>query len=300
MSIAATRSSFPWGRVWLAAPFFLCAALFWAAPLGEGLWMSLQSDTRWGESHFIGLKHFADLRNDARYWEALFNTLRLSAVATLVSLTLAIVLAAGIRNSAKPLRGPLSFALMIPGLCPPSVMAVLFLLLFHGKSGLLNRWFVTPLGFEPINWLSDPDFILQAIMIQSIWRWTGFMSFFVGRAWDALPKDVLEAGLLDGASAWSRFWRICFPMMSPTLVFCAVYLVVDCFAQFAGSYVLLGGSGGTNDAGLLLVSYAYQKAFLGSGFGSAAAVSLSAVPWLLGILALLVFSPRILWKGGVE
>ena len=60
--------------------------------------------------------------------------------------------------------------------------------------------------------------------------------------------------------------------------------------------MLFGGSGGTNDAGLLLVTYAYQKAFIGGGFGSGAAVSLSIVPWLAGMLILVAMLPRQLWK----
>ncbi len=62
--------------------------------------------------------------------------------------------------------------------------------------------------------------------------------------------------------------------------------------------MLFGGSGGANDAGLLLVTYAYQKAFVGGGFGSGAAVSLSIVPWLAGMLLLVGLAPRFLWKGG--
>ncbi|MEM9159518.1 MAG: sugar ABC transporter permease [Verrucomicrobiota bacterium] len=298
MRISSVSSIFPWGRFWLAAPFFLCAVAFWAVPLGKGLWMSMQSDSYWGATHFVGLKHYADLLEDSRYWKAFGNTFWLATWVTSLTLGLALVFAAGIRASAKWLRAPLSFALMAPGLCPPAAMGILFLLLFHGRAGLLNQWFVSPLGLEPINWLSDPGFVLPAIILQSVWRWAGFMSFFVARAWDALPRDVLEAGALDGASAWSGFWRIRFPMMRPTVLFCGLYLIVDCVSQFAGSYVLLGGSGGTNDSGLLLVSYSYQKAFQGSGFSSATAVSLSIVPWILGLVALLSFVPKGILKGG--
>ena len=85
---------------------------------------------------------------------------------------------------------------------------------------------------------------------------------------------------------------------SPDPNFCLIYLIIDCFAQFAGSYVLFGGSGGTNDAGLLMVTYAYQKAFIGGGFGSGTAVSLSIVPWLAGMLILVAMVPRYIWKDG--
>ena len=96
---------------------------------------------------------------------------------------------------------------------------------------------------------------------------------------------------------WRRFDKITFTLISPTITFCVIYLLVDCVAQFAGTYVLFGGSGGANDAGLLLVTYSYQKAFVGGGFGSGAAVSLSILPWLEGMLILVALAPRYLLQG---
>ncbi len=287
-----------WGRLALAAPFFLFLLLFWATPLGKGFLLSLESDTLWGESTFVGFKHYSDLLQNSRYWHSVVNTSLFAFSTVIFSLGLALLFAHGLRLCWKGVQGPLTFALMVPGLCPPTVLALLFLLVFHGKEGLLNRWLIEPLGFETVNWLSDPDFILPAIIIQAVWRWTGFMTFFLLCALNARPRDVLDAAEIDGVNAWQRFSKITLPLISPTITFCLIYLLVDCFAQFAGSYVLFGGSGGANDAGLLLVTYAYQKAFVGGGFGSGAAVSLSIVPWLAGMLLLVGLAPRFLWKGG--
>ncbi len=285
------------GRLFLAAPFFLFLLIFWATPLGKGFFLSLESDTLWGESSFVGFKHYTDLLQDSRYWHSVVNTSVFALSTITLSIGLALLFAHGLRLCSKRLQGPLTFALMVPGLCPPTVLALLFLLVFHGKEGLLNRWLIEPLGFETVNWLSDPDFILPAIVIQAVWRWTGFMTFFLLCALNARPKDVLDAAEIDGVNVWQRFCRITLPLISPTITFCLIYLLVDCFAQFAGSYVLFGGSGGANDAGLLLVTYAYQKAFVGGGFGSGAAVSLSILPWLAGMLVLVALAPRYLWKG---
>ncbi len=287
-----------WGRLLLAAPFFLFLLVFWATPLGKGFLLSLESDTLWGESTFVGLKHYSALLQDDRYWHSVANTTLFAFATITFSMGLALLLAHGLQLCWKGIQGPLAFALMVPGLCPPTVLALLFLLVFHGKEGLLNQWVIQPLGFDTVNWLSDPDFILPAIVIQAVWRWTGFMTFFLLCALNARPKDVLDAAVIDGANSWQRFSKITLPLISSTITFCLIYLVIDCFAQFAGSYVLFGGSGGVEDAGLLLVTYAYQKAFVGGGFGSGAAVSLSIVPWLAGMLLLVGIAPRYLWKGG--
>jgi ABC-type sugar transport system permease subunit len=278
MALEKSKFRVSWGRICLAAPFFALLVVFWAMPLFQGLRLSLESDTLWGASRFVGFKHYLSLWNDHRYWKAVLNTALFTAATVTLVLGFALLAAHALTLCWGRIRGPFTFAFMVPGLCPPTALALLFLLVFHGKEGLLNQWVIQPLGFETINWLSDPDYILCAL--------------------NARPRDVLDAAAIDGVNAWQRFTKITLPLITPTLLFCLVYLVVDCFAQFAGSYILFGGSGGTSDAGLLLVSYAYQKAFVGGGFGSGAAVSLSIVPWLAGMLFLIAFVPRTFWKGG--
>ena len=81
-------------------------------------------------------------------------------------------------------------------------------------------------------------------------------------------------------------------MLRHVMLFAAVYLVVDAFALFSGAYVLLGGSGGTGDAGLLLVNYTYQTAFTFGQFGTAAAMSLMLVPAMILVLGLCFLIPR--------
>lgn len=285
------------GAVGLLAPFFVFLLLFWAVPLFKGVLLSLESDTLYGDSHFVGLQHYWELLQDSRYWRSVLNTTVFTLATVVVSIGLALLLAHGIARCYPRIQGPVSFALMVPGLCPPTVLALLFLLVFHGREGLINQWIVHPLGFDTVNWLSDPDFILSAIVIQAVWRWTGFMTFFLLCALRARPKEVLDAATMDGVNPWQRFHRITLPLIAPTLTFCIIYLVIDCFAQFAGSYVLFGGSGGAKDAGLLLVTYAYQTAFVGGGFGSGATVSLSIVPWLAGMLLLFFIVPRYVKNG---
>ena len=93
-----------------------------------------------------------------------------------------------------------------------------------------------------------------------------------------------EALQVESARSWHRFRWVTFPFLRHVILFCIVYLIVDAFALFSGAYVLLGGSGGTADAGLLMVSYTYQKAFTFGDFGTAAAMSVLMAPFLLFLL----------------
>ncbi|MBT6237934.1 MAG: sugar ABC transporter permease [Verrucomicrobia bacterium] len=268
----------------LLAPFFLFFAFFWVAPLLEGLRMSFFSNELFGEASFVGGENYRDILKDSRYYKALRNT----AVYTLSSLVLilpvAMILAHGLKSVFGKLRPAFQFLLLLPGLTPPAVLALLFLLVFHGRQGLLNQWFVLPFGWKYVNWLKDPDFILFALVLQCVWRWVGFITFFLLSGMEAIPKMYYEALQVESARSWHRFRWVTFPFLRHVILFCIVYLIVDAFALFSGAYVLLGGSGGTADAGLLMVSYTYQTAFTFGNFGTAAAMSVLMAPFLLFLL----------------
>lgn len=249
-----------------------------------GVQMSFFSNELFGEASFVGAENYRVILDDARYFKAIRNT----AIYTLSSLVFiipaALLLAHGLKSAFGKVRPVLQFLLLLPGLTPPAVLALLFLLVFHGRQGLLNQWFVIPFGWKYINWLKDPDFILFALVLQCVWRWVGFITFFLLAGMEAIPKMYYEALQVESARSWDRFRWVTLPSLRHVILFCVVYLIVDAFALFSGAYVLLGGSGGTADAGLLMVSYTYQTAFTFGKFGTAAAMSVLVAPFLLFLL----------------
>ena len=271
----------------LLVPFFALLLLFWGIPLGGGALMSVQSNTVYGEARFVGLENFARLFTDPDYWTALKNTAVYLLGSAFFILPLALSLALLLRRCFPALKPVLSFTLLMPGLTPPTVLAILFLLVFHGKHGLLNQFLTQPWGLPPIRWLIDPDFILPALLIQGLWRWTGFISFFFLTALDALPREYFEIAKLEGSKGWQTLWHVTLPLVRHVVLFAAIYLFIDAIALFSGAYVLLGGSGGTLNAGLLLVNYSYQKFSFGQ-FGLATAAGLSVLPVMLLLLWLLL------------
>ena len=283
------------GALLLLAPFFAFFLIFWVVPLLGGIQLSLFSNEPYGPTTFVGLEHYRNLLQDGRYAKALRNTLVYSALSILLIVPFALLLAHLLRASWRRLQAPLGFLLLLPGLTPPAVLALLFLLVFHGREGLLNQLFVVPLSLEPINWIRDPKFILPALVLQSVWRWAGFICFFLLSGMEAIPRALYEAARLVTDSRWHAFRFITLPMLRHVVLFCAVYLLVDAFSLFSGAYVLLGRSGGTDDAGLLLVSYTYQSAFTFGKFGTAAAISVSVAPLLIVALWICFAKGRSSW-----
>ncbi len=280
--------------LWLLAPFFALFALFWLAPLIGGVKLSLESDSLFGTPEFAGLANYRAVLDDPRFFKALRNTFTYTLASIVVVVPLALLLAEALHRCWPRLKGVLSFILLLPGLTPPAVLALLFLLVFHGRNGLLNQWIVLPLGFTPIDWLKDPAWIMPALVIQAAWRWLGMITFFLLAGRESLPRPLYEAAALETDRRWPVFIELTVPLLRHVIVFVCVYLVVDAFAMFSGAYVLLGGSGGTADSGLLLINYTYQQAFNFGRFSTAATMSLAVAPLLLTVLAVVLM--RRQWR----
>ncbi len=319
----------PTALILLLGPFFGFLLVFWAMPLIFGIDLSLQSPDyhpefeeepsgatmstgsgggwasgrSWDDlvsgdeppsepiEKYVGLSNYSHLLQDNKFRHAVRNTIVYSLAVIALVLPLAFFLANFLRSSFARSRPILSLLLLLPGLTLPGILGTLFHLLFHGTSGALNQLFVMPLGFQPINWMTDPSFILPAMVMQATWRWTGFITLFFLCSMEAIPKVHYEAAKLEGAGFWRTLKTVTFPGVRHVAFFAAIFLTVDAVASFSGAYSLLGGSGGTADAGLLLVTYVYQVAFPGGSgqydFPTAAAMSLLVAPvmalatWLL-------------------
>lgn len=249
--------------------------------------MSLKTNAIWDEPEFAGLDNFKHVLSDPLYAKALQNTTQYTLAVIFLVVPLGVLVAHHIRQLPKKYQPALSFCLLLPGITPPAVLSILFLLFFHGDQGILNSLLVTPFGLDPVNWIHDPKFILSSLVLQAAWRWTGFVAFFCLCAMDALPRTWEEAAKLEGATPRQTLWYITLPQIRHVLLFATVFLLVDATAQFSGAYSLLGGSGGPDNAGLLLVTHIYHTAFGKGNFGDAAAISLTLLPPLLFLIAFL-------------
>ena len=293
-----------WTPFFFLLPFLFFLMLFWVIPLVGGVKISLQANG-FGQakcctaqncqcpktSPYVGFEHYRALANDERYFKAIRNSFTYTLASIVAIVPLALWLAHLLRATFRRLRPVLTFALLLPALTPPSVLAVLFLMVFYGDYGFLNQLVVIPLGFKSIRWHGDPDFILGGLVLQNVWRWTGFMTFFILSGMEGIPKVYYEAARLATGSRWQQFWHVTLPQLRPVLLFVMIYLFVDGFSQFVGAKLLLGSAGGTADAGLLTISYMNYHTS-NNDFGSAAALSISLLPVMVVALWACLFIRR--------
>jgi ABC-type sugar transport system permease subunit len=269
-------------------PFFAALVAFWLIPIVKGFHLSLQSDTLFGDPEFVGFSNYRHLLTDDRFFHAIGNTFLYAAMSITMVTLFSLGLAHLLRRSYASSRSLITFCLMLPGLTPPAVLAFLYLLIFNGPHGMLNGLIATPFGLPMIDWIRDPRVIKFSLMLLTLWRWSGFITLILLSGMEGIPKAYYELARAEGAGPWQCFRHVTLPMLSQVLAFTSIFLFLDAFVLFEGGYILLGGSGGSMDAGLLLVAYTYLTAFTLGKFGSAAAMGFTMVPLLMFVVWLLL------------
>jgi len=250
-------------------------------PIGKGFLLSLQSDNLFGDTEYVGVEHYKALISDMRFFHALSNTFLYAAMSIVITISFSLLLAHILRKVYPRFRSAFIFCLMLPGLTPPAVLAFLYLLIFNGPHGILNTLIAAPLGIAMVDWIRDPRVIKFSLMLLTLWRWSGFITLILLSGMEGIPQSYYDLAKAEGANRWQTFRYVTVPMLSHVIAFAAIFLFLDAFVLFEGGYILLGGSGGTLDAGLLLVAYTYLTAFTLGKFGSAAAMGFSVIPLLM-------------------
>jgi cellobiose transport system permease protein len=278
------------------APFFVLFAIFGAFPVLFSIWISFHSWDGIGPMTWVGLEQYRYLLSDATFWQTIGNTLIIWVLSTVPMLLLALVIANALHNATR-LRTFYRIAYFIPNVTSVVAITLVFGSIFSNNFGLLNA-FLQSIGVGQVEWLTSPWGIKIAIATIVTWRWVGYNAIIYLAGLQAISADVYEAAKVDGASPRQTFWRITVPMMRPVILFTAVTSTIGGLQIFTESRVLFGDTnniGGPGDAGLTIVSYLYQSAFIKNQFGYGAAIG-----WALFIL--IVLFSIINWRliGGTD
>lgn len=287
--------------VWLLAPAVATVALVALYPVLAVLWTSLfKVRPIFGIHEWVGLRNYAHLLQDTRFWGALGNTLYFTVCSVglefLLGLALALQLRAAIRG-----QGLFRIAVLIPWALPTVISARMWELILNPDYGVLNYAIqrlgalLTGLGLpaggllQPLNWMGQPVLALHAAILADVWKTTPFVVLLLLAGLLGIPADLDKAARLDGATSWQRFWLISWPLLRPTLLVTLLFRSLDAFRAFDLIYVLTGG--GPADSTETLSIYTYKTLFGLSltGYGSAL-----AMVSFLGVLVLSYFYLRLL------
>ncbi|GAB3835152.1 carbohydrate ABC transporter permease [Kribbella italica] len=265
------------------SPFFVLFAVFGAFPVFFSIWLSFHSWDGIGQMTWVGLEQYSYLLTDPTFWKSITNTLIIWVLSTVPMLLLALVIANSLHNATR-FRSFYRIAYFIPNITSVVAVTMVFGSVFSNNFGLLNA-FLTSIGLDKIEWLSQPWGIKIAIATIVAWRWTGYNAIIFLAGLQAISSDIYEAAKVDGASSRQQFWQITVPLLRPVILFTAVTSTIGGLQIFTESQVLFGASGsigGPGDGGLTIVSYLYDNAFGSNQFGYGAAIG-----WALFILIVL-------------
>jgi multiple sugar transport system permease protein len=230
--------------------------------------------TTWG-----GLTDFKEALTYPIFWLALRNTLVYAAIMVPLTLGGAVAIALLIDGQSRYFSF-IRTLVLLPYITPVIATSIGWLWMFNPQYGVLNA-ILQALHLPPSQWLLDPSMAMPSVALYSLWHGLGFNVVIVLAALGNVPKTVLEAAQIDGASSWRRFWRVLLPLLSPTLFFLLVVTTIGSLQAFSQIYALSGGTGGPEYATTTLIMLIYQTAFQYFHFSYAAAMAMLLVLLIL-------------------
>jgi sn-glycerol 3-phosphate transport system permease protein len=274
----------------LLAPqvFVIIAFFFW--PAGQALLQSFQQSDAFGTSvNWVGLENFENLWNDETYLASFKTTAVFSILVAVIGLTVSLVLAV---FADRVIKGASIYKTLLiwPYAVAPAVAGVLWLFLFAPGMGIV-AYALGKMGFE-WNHLLNSTHAMTLVVLAAVWKQVSYNFLFFLAGLQSIPKSLIEAAAIDGASPWRRFWTIIFPLLSPTTFF---LLVINVVYAFFDTFAIIDAAtrGGPGKDTAILVYKVYYDGFKALDLGGSAAQS---VVLMVIVVALTVVQFRFVEK----
>jgi len=268
----------------LVLPTLLVVVLVAGYPLAQVFYWSLfKADIAFVEPpEFVGLKNYLYLLRDPDFRQALWNTVRFTAVSvsleTLLGLAIALIVHSSFRG-----RGLVRAAILIPWAIPTVVSAKMWQWMLHDVYGFVNVLGVK-LGLlsQKVAFLARPELLLPSIIAVDVWKTTPFMALLLLAGLQLIPEELYEAASIDGASRWQQFWTLTLPLLTPALVVALIFRTLDALRVFDVIFVMSG----VNPATRTLAVYNRQTLidFQDLGYGSAISVAILLLIFLFVVV----------------
>jgi multiple sugar transport system permease protein len=258
-------------------PHFFFFTLFLLYPIFRGLQISLYDwKIMLKEQQFIGLANYQALMKDRIFWETLSHTGYFVVLTVTINIVLGLLVAAGLKHRFFG-RDFLRVLFYAPGILSVSVLGIVGIRIWDTQLGIINYFVTTLLGGPRITWLGDPDIVIPALAVTTVWWTFGFpmLAFLAGL--ENIPETLYEAAKIDGANSWQAFRHITIPLIMPTMLFVTVTQFIAHMQVFAQPYIITGG--GPGNASRTAVMYLYETAwkFFRFGYASSMAVVLAVI-----------------------
>lgn len=254
----------------LIAPQMVVVLVFFFWPAGQALYQSvLQQDAFGMSTEFVGLQNFERLWEDDTYLASFKTTAVFSMLVAVCGLTLALLLAVMADRVIKG-SGFYRTLLIWPYAVAPAVAGVLWMFMFASPMGIVS-FALQSLGLE-WNHMLNGNHAMALIVMAAVWKQISYNFLFFLAGLQSIPKSLIEAAAIDGATPWHRFRTIIFPLLSPTTFF---LLVINVVYAFFDTFAIVDAStqGGPGKDTAILVYKVYYDGFKALDMGGSAAQS---------------------------
>jgi multiple sugar transport system permease protein len=253
------------------APFLLLFVAFVFAPLVYALYMSVFRDTLVGGRQFSGLANYIRAFADAKFWDGIVNLLLFGIMQVPVMLGLALLFALVLDRGLVYGRSVFRLGLFIPYAVPSVIAALIWGYLYGPAFGPFSQ-IARAIGLPPPDFLSDRWMLVSLANIVS-WEFIGYNMVIYYAALKAIPSDLHEAAVIDGASAWQYAWRVQLPLLWPAILLTIIFSINGTLQLFNEPFLMRPAAPQVIGTSYTPNIYAYYLAAANQQYNYAAAIS---------------------------
>ncbi|WP_199742397.1 carbohydrate ABC transporter permease [Streptomyces triticirhizae] len=265
-------------------PWLVGFALLTAGPMIASFVLSFTNYDGIGPTKNVGFDNYRQLFDDPSVATSMMNTLVFTALRVPLSMALALALAMLLLRVTRG-SGFFRTVFYLPVMTPSVAVGILFLLLFNGNVGVINRA-LEFVGITGPSWTTDGSWVKPGLVLTTLWALGGTVVIYLA-ALKNVPQELYEASELDGAGRWTSFVNVTLPQISGALFFTLIVNTIASLQTFTEAYTAFYGTANTqtysSDAALFYVVYLFQQAFQFMHMGYASALS-----WLLFLVILVI------------
>lgn len=284
------------------APFFILFAIVGLFPLLYTMvvathnWNTLTGDgglavcgATCGTTTPSWFGNFAWVLHQQAFYVALRNSVSIFLLSSVPQIMLALLLA-WILDANLKAKTFWRMGVLLPYVVAPSAAGIIFSQIFSDKMGAINV-LLQQIGMNPIMWHGSTIWSHIAIATIVNFRWTGYNTLILLAAMQAVPRDVVEAAVVDGAGKWRTFRSVTLPMLRPTLIFVIITSTIGGLQIFDEPQLFhnaASAGGGVNNQYLTVSLYLYKLGFVSVTPGQPNMGRAAAVAWLLFLIIVLI------------
>jgi len=277
--------------IWFVVPFLVGFVLFMVVPLGYAIYTSLYTSKLIGGTVFSGASNYTQTLQSSDFWNGVIRVVIYAAIQIPVMLAIAFFFACVFDLGVAKFGRTFRTIFFIPFAVPAVVGAVMWSFLLEPQFGPVVH-LANAFGFSNTNFFSS-SLLLPSIIVIVIWEWTGYNMVILYTALKSVPRDVVEAAILDDTPLWKIILRIKLPMVRPAIVMLVFLNLIGALQLFTEPQILEYFQQGAVSVNYTPAYFIYQTAIAADETNLAAAMAV-----ILAVVIVLISAVSLVFRFG--